>query len=157
MCICLLERCGKKAAQVVGVSTSSYLICFVFRSQCSGDSGGPLIVNKGKDNDILVGLVSWGRGCQMYPGVYGRVSSVYQWVRRALCTLSVAPPVYLKCSTAGATGFDAEEGTDSSPPPTNQPTPVPTELVPVIGELQFNTVTITIDIQFDGKSNESGW
>ena len=37
-------------------------------------SGGPLF---DKDNDALVGIVSWGIGCanEKYPGVYAQVSS----------------------------------------------------------------------------------
>ena len=39
-----------------------------------GDSGGPLYDS---DNEVLVGVVSWGFGCAVaaYPGVYSRVSA----------------------------------------------------------------------------------
>jgi secreted trypsin-like serine protease len=51
---------------------------------CQGDSGGPLII-KGDDadNDVLVGVVSWGSDCadSFFPGVYARVSSVATWLQ----------------------------------------------------------------------------
>jgi len=48
---------------------------------CQGDSGGPLFVNK-DGSAILVGDVSWGIGCARngLPGVYGRISSVRDWI-----------------------------------------------------------------------------
>jgi secreted trypsin-like serine protease len=60
---------------------------------CQGDSGGPLITEV--DNyrpqqtaAILVGIVSWGRGCNIRnnPGVYTRVSAHLDWIRRAMAT-----------------------------------------------------------------------
>jgi trypsin len=57
---------------------------------CQGDSGGPLVI-KGADpngaDDVQIGVVSWGYGCAMaeYPGVYARVSSRYEWIRKTVC------------------------------------------------------------------------
>lgn len=50
---------------------------------CSGDSGGPLFKTIGT-NYSLVGIVSWGVGCGQppYPGVYSRVSTSIEWIRR---------------------------------------------------------------------------
>lgn len=44
----------------------------------SGDSGGPLV----DTNQVLIGVVSWAKGCALrdYPGVYGRVASVRNWI-----------------------------------------------------------------------------
>jgi secreted trypsin-like serine protease len=57
---------------------------------CQGDSGGPLVVEKwdsdGKRTAVLVGLVSWGRGCDIKgnPGVYTRITTHLNWIRRAM-------------------------------------------------------------------------
>jgi len=62
---------------------------------CQGDSGGPLII-KGADpngaDDVQVGVVSWGIGCAMkeYPGVYARLSSQYEWIRKTVCLKSTS-------------------------------------------------------------------
>jgi len=48
------------------------------KDACSGDSGGPLMVNK-----CQVGIVSWGIGCATDKyGVYTRVSSFRKWIDR---------------------------------------------------------------------------
>jgi trypsin len=57
---------------------------------CQGDSGGPLFVNK-DGSPILVGDVSWGQGCARagLPGVYGRISSVRDWIDSNVAQYSV--------------------------------------------------------------------
>ncbi|KAB0801482.1 hypothetical protein PPYR_05836 [Photinus pyralis] len=52
------------------------------RDSCSGDSGGPLMVNDGKW--VQVGIVSWGIGCGkgQYPGVYSRVQYFLPWIQK---------------------------------------------------------------------------
>jgi len=58
------------------------------RDACQSDSGGPLIMQGDvPEQDVLVGIVSWGKSCgDVYPGVYGRVSSVYKWIEKAVCS-----------------------------------------------------------------------
>ncbi|ETP41718.1 hypothetical protein F442_10957 [Phytophthora nicotianae P10297] len=52
---------------------------------CAGDSGGPLILEGlSTTEDVLIGLVSWGKnetcGREGYPGVYSRVSNARKWI-----------------------------------------------------------------------------
>ena len=48
------------------------------KDACQGDSGGPVV----DSNGLLVGAVSWGRGCAQkgYPGVYTRVGVYIKWI-----------------------------------------------------------------------------
>lgn len=41
------------------------------KDSCQGDSGGPLVT----EDEILVGIVSFGSGCGQLPGVYTRIAS----------------------------------------------------------------------------------
>ncbi|PNF21283.1 hypothetical protein B7P43_G02141 [Cryptotermes secundus] len=51
---------------------------------CSGDSGGPLMINQGRW--MQVGIVSWGIGCGkgQFPGVYTRVTHFMSWITKNL-------------------------------------------------------------------------
>ncbi|XP_063701065.1 trypsin-1-like [Culicoides brevitarsis] len=59
------------------------MVCAGFRTggkdACQGDSGGPFVHNK-----VLVGVVSWGKGCadKNYPGVYSNVANVRDWIKK---------------------------------------------------------------------------
>lgn len=53
---------------------------------CTGDSGGPLVMQT--DRPVLVGIVSWGRGCyrENSAGVYVRIDRDHfrDWIARAM-------------------------------------------------------------------------
>lgn len=63
---------------------------------CTGDSGGPLIVKGNTPNeDVQVGIVSWGSGCATtFPGVYSRISRVGPWIKQEVCKNSLVEPPY---------------------------------------------------------------
>jgi len=57
---------------------------FPGRDSCQGDSGGPLY---DKENNVVVGLTSWGYECAdlKYPGVYSRISDQTDWIQGIIC------------------------------------------------------------------------
>lgn len=52
---------------------------------CNGDSGGPLTRAQGPTERVLVGLVSWGKGCGVagVPGIYTDVAQHADWIEGA--------------------------------------------------------------------------
>eukprot|EP00980_Cylindrotheca_fusiformis_P031608 scaffold26676_cov137-Cylindrotheca_fusiformis.AAC.6 len=69
------------------------------KDSCFGDSGSPLIKKGARIvEDIQVGIVSWGVDCAgPLPGVYSRLSFMYDWLRNTVCTFSEEPPLYMEC------------------------------------------------------------
>jgi len=57
---------------------------------CRGDSGGPLVAlgEEGSATDVLQGVVSWGVGCGVYPGVYARVSKALGWIEKGIAVVN---------------------------------------------------------------------
>jgi secreted trypsin-like serine protease len=55
------------------------------RDSCNGDSGGPLTRAQGPER-VLVGLVSWGKGCGLasVPGIYTNVAQYSRWISDAM-------------------------------------------------------------------------
>jgi V8-like Glu-specific endopeptidase len=100
---------------------------------CFGDSGGPLVLEGNTaDDDVVIGLVSWGIGCARMPGVYARVAypSHYNWIVANVCTMSSNPPAYFGCG-----------GNRDDPIPTAEPAAEEPSLQPSSAPSRRPTVT----------------
>lgn len=65
------------------------------KDACLGDSGGPLVLKGGdntSDQDVQVGVISWGYKCaeDFYPGVYARIGDpgVGDWINAMICLIT---------------------------------------------------------------------
>lgn len=52
----------------------------------SGDSGGPMVIQRDDKRFQLAGVISWGIGCAEpdQPGVYTRISEFRVWINQIL-------------------------------------------------------------------------
>ena len=58
------------------------------KDSCNGDSGGPMTRAQGRER-VLVGIVSWGRGCALpgVPAVYTSIPGYLDWIGQARTAL----------------------------------------------------------------------
>uniref|UniRef100_A0A4X2KRN5 Peptidase S1 domain-containing protein n=2 Tax=Vombatus ursinus TaxID=29139 RepID=A0A4X2KRN5_VOMUR len=61
------------------------------KSPCQGDSGGPLAC-KFNDTWVQIGVVTWGRGCDMplFPGVFARVPYFSTWISSTMKSVVIS-------------------------------------------------------------------
>ena len=70
------------------------MLCAIGNNQdaCYGDSGGPLFDHQ---SQRLMGLVSWGYGCNIgYPTVFARIASQFDWLRNTVCPNTEKKPEF---------------------------------------------------------------
>ncbi|EDV19781.1 expressed hypothetical protein [Trichoplax adhaerens] len=78
------EKCN--ALISYGGEIASKMMCAGYakggKDGCQGDSGGPLVCKNHQGDEVLGGVVSWGRGCAKpnYYGVYTRVDEYLEWI-----------------------------------------------------------------------------
>lgn len=68
------------------VSKEVWLIYDTFYFLKSGDSGGPMVIQRNDKRFQLTGVISWGIGCAEpnQPGVYTRISEFRDWINQIL-------------------------------------------------------------------------
>jgi hypothetical protein len=156
------------------------MLCATYegRDACKGDSGGPLIsVGSREGLDVQVGIVSWGRGCAIYPGVYSRISFGYQWIRTQACWFSRNPPAYMACDDDERNPFHFYTEPTPSPivsavgrnDPNKQPqtteqkqeeegnTEADATIAATSPPKEPSQIDVTVEIQLDSRSGETSW
>ncbi|KAG7371459.1 peptidase S1 and S6 chymotrypsin/Hap family protein [Nitzschia inconspicua] len=109
--------------------------------QCHGDSGGPYLFLQSGEEDIQVGIVSFGIGCANpnFPSVGSRTSAT-QWIRQATCLHSDFAPTYFDCDQ-----FESDAPSVAPSTPTISPQPT------------VQQIPLTLTIRFDMFPEETGW
>lgn len=114
------------------------------KDSCSGDSGGPLLLQGVfPQDDIIIGLTSWGEGCAEPEkfGVYTKVSSFNGFIARGICELSISKPSSCTAKVPAAR--------PTSVPTTRNPTPAP------IPPLSTNGLQFPVAMPQEGSC--TGW
>jgi trypsin len=109
---------------------------------CYGDSGSPLIIkghDENGDMDVLVGIVSWGFACvhNDFPGVYGRVSLVYDWIRNNACASEHAQDLFDCNPPDGVDHVDVDDASNevkTSSSDSHQDESINPSLAPIMSE-----------------------
>jgi len=88
------------------------------------DSGSPLIIQgETAQDDLLVGLVSWGEGCSdpNFPGVNARISDGIDFITENVCKYSANPPPEFGCFATTAPTLSPTTMTEPSSTTTTIP------------------------------------
>lgn len=102
------------------------------KDSCQGDSGGPLVsIDERTGAHTLVGVVSFGIECAKkgYPGVYARVSSAEDWIKKVVCDDWESDAKICGTSAPTATPSESPSATPSASPtasPSVSPSAAPT-------------------------------
>lgn len=78
---------------------------------CGGDSGGPLV-----HNGTLVGVVSWGVGCNRLglPGVYANVSNQLTWIEEYVDNLGIQEGAEYQANPLSALDIGLDDNLDAA-------------------------------------------
>ena len=142
-------RCKQIETEIgmtLGYKVSEDMLCAGGNGKdtCYGDSGGPLLVIGDDPSQALqVGVTSWGPACgKTIPGVYHRTSASYEWLRRSICQLSIAPPDYLSCNTESPTTSPAPSEAQAMTPSHSSTSSTPTTTI--VGIAMFILLVVSI-------------
>ncbi|KAG8033873.1 hypothetical protein G9C98_008354 [Cotesia typhae] len=90
------EECDEAGYQKSRRTTNMFCAGYLEgkRDACSGDSGGPLLVEGPYGHLEVIGITSFGRGCARprYPGVYTKLTNYLGWLRDNLNGECICPP-----------------------------------------------------------------
>eukprot|EP00588_Corethron_pennatum_P012958 CAMPEP_0194283484 /NCGR_PEP_ID=MMETSP0169-20130528/25482_1 /TAXON_ID=218684 /ORGANISM="Corethron pennatum, Strain L29A3" /LENGTH=451 /DNA_ID=CAMNT_0039029099 /DNA_START=450 /DNA_END=1805 /DNA_ORIENTATION=+ len=84
------EKCDEEHLDWIDITADMLCVSVADGSDaCRGDSGGPLVMlgEEGSATDVLHGVVSWGVGCGLYPGVYARVGEALEWIEEGIAVV----------------------------------------------------------------------
>lgn len=89
-------------------------------STCHGDSGGPLLLQRGDGSWVQAGITSWGSlGCDpRVPQAFTRVSAVAGWIAAGVAAAPQIPPAASRAATPAGNTVVAAPG-----PPTGRRSP----------------------------------
>jgi len=143
-----------------GGDITSNMMCAADPGQdsCQGDSGGPLM---DRENNKLVGVVSWGIGCAVAgkPGVYSKISSQWTWIKDTICSGHSNPkPGFCDGVPPSPTPPSPSPPTPSPPspsPPSPSP-PTPTDDEYYNDDYGYNNETGIDDYYFGDDNNSPG-
>lgn len=100
------DECMKRYALFGGITRNMFCAMRRGSDACQGDSGGPLIVKKGPgvEEDMQVGIVSWGIGCGtfLFPGVYARVDIFQDFIEETIGSPSMSESMVIMEEPVGS-------------------------------------------------------